>query len=213
MFIDSLHTEKTRETYASSLKSYLLFRKLTSVDGLLSEDPRIAQNSIIDYIIMLKEKELSWQTRTTRFAGIKHFYDMNNITLNWKKITKFIGQKQRTVEDRAYTKEEVERMLEKCDERKRVLILLLASTSMRIGALSDLKLKHLTKMKHDLYQITVYASTTSQYTTFCTLECAKAIDDYIDYRKRCGEKVIPESPVIREQFNKNDQFRAVKAGI
>ena len=36
---------------------------------------------------------------------------MNGITLNWKKINHFIGEKERTIQDRAYTKEEIRRML------------------------------------------------------------------------------------------------------
>ena len=37
---------------------------------------------------------------------------MNDITLNWKKINRFIGEKARTIQDRAYTKEEIRRMLD-----------------------------------------------------------------------------------------------------
>jgi hypothetical protein len=45
---------------------------------------------------------------------------------------------------------------------------------------------------------------------FCTPECAKAIDDYLDYRRRCSEKLTPESPLIREQFDRSDPFRSVR---
>lgn len=46
-------------------------------------------------------------------AALKHFYEMNDITLNnWKKINRFIGEKARTIQDRAYTKEEIRRMLD-----------------------------------------------------------------------------------------------------
>ena len=97
-----------------------------------------------------------------RAAALKHFYEMNDIILNWKKINRFIGEKTRTVKDRAYTKEEIRKMLDKCDERKRVMILLLASTGIRIGALPLLKFRHLAKVKHDIYQFVVYEGTSSQ---------------------------------------------------
>jgi integrase len=146
-----------------------------------------------------------------RAAALKHFYEMNDIVLNWKKINRFVGEKMRTVKDRPYTREEIRKMLDKCDERKRVMILLLASTGIRIGALPLLKFRHLTKeVKHDIYQIIVYEGTSSQYATFCTPECARAIDEYKEYRIRYGEKLTPESPLIREQFHKNDQFRSVR---
>ena len=207
LFIESCRTAKTRETYSSSLKSYMLYRNLFSVELLVVEDPMAAQPQIIEYIGWLREKGLSWQTCVIRAAALKHFYEMNDIVLNWKKINRFIGEKARTVKDRAYTKEEIKKMLDKCDERKRVMILLLASTGVRIGALPMLKFRHLAKeVKHDLYQVTVYEGTSSQYATFCTPECTRAIDDYKEYRIRYGETLTPESPLIREQFDKNDQF-------
>jgi hypothetical protein len=53
-----------------------------------------------------------WQTCVIRAAALKHFYEMSDITLNWKKINRFIGEKARTIQDRAYTKEEIRRMLD-----------------------------------------------------------------------------------------------------
>jgi hypothetical protein len=58
------------------------------------------------------KNSLSWQTCVIRAAKLKHFYEMNDITLNWKKINHFIGEKARTIRDRAYTKEEIRRMLD-----------------------------------------------------------------------------------------------------
>jgi integrase len=212
LFIDSCRSEKTKETYDSSLRAYMLFRKISSVEPLLSEDTKQAQSKVIEFICVQKRNGLSWQTLVIRAAALKHFYEMNDMTLNWKKINRFIGEKARTIQDRAYTKEEIRRMLDKCDERKRVMILLLASTGMRIGALPQLKIKHLARvLDGSMYQISVYDGTPSHYMTFCTPECAKAIDDYLDYRRRCGERLTPESPLIREQFDRNDPFRSVKA--
>jgi hypothetical protein len=118
LFIESCRTAKTRETYSSSLKSYMLYRNLFSVELLVVEDPKTAQSQIIEYIRWLREKGLSWQTCVIRAAALKHFYEMNDIVLNWKKINRFVGEKTRTVKDRAYTKEEIRKMLDKCDERK-----------------------------------------------------------------------------------------------
>jgi hypothetical protein len=71
--------------------------------------------------------------------------------------------------DRAYTAEEIQRLLTKAD---------------------------------NLYQIVVYANLTNEeYYTFTTPEAAAAIDSYLAYRERYGEKLTPKSPLIREQFN------------
>ena len=70
---------------------------------------------------------------------------------------------------------------------------------MRIGAIPDLKLKHVSGNK-----ITVYENTREEYYTFITGECRQVLDAYLDYRTRSGEKLNPESPLIRKQFDIND---------
>ncbi len=47
-----------------------------------------------------------------------------------------------------------------------------------------------------LYKVQVYARTRDKYYTFFTPECAKAIQEYLDYRKRC-EEIRDESPLFR----------------
>jgi hypothetical protein len=60
-----------------------------------------------------------------------------------------------------------------------------------------------------------YESTSDEYYTFTTRECANTgIDNYLEYRKRSGENIHfnqnmnrwePENtPLIREQFDIND---------
>jgi hypothetical protein len=63
--------------------------------------------------------------------------------------------------------------------------------------------------QYNLYKIQVYArSKHDKYYTFCTPECAKAIDTYLDYRKSFGEDISKRSsPLIREQFNIDDKIR------
>ncbi len=73
---------------------------------------------------------------------------------------------------------------------------------MRIGALPHLALGHLER-RGELYKISVYKGQKGkgQYYTFCTPEAAKAIDTYLEFRKRCGEKIEPSSPLFRKEFD------------
>jgi hypothetical protein len=82
-----------------------------------------------------------------------------------------------------------------CDERGKVIVLLMASTRMRVGALPELKLKHLKRFNIDnnifIYQIQIYASSKKYtYKTYCTPECAQAIDKYLEYRKRIDKSIF-----------------------
>jgi hypothetical protein len=74
----------------------------------------------------------------------------------------------------------------------------MASTGMRVGALPELKLKHIKRCRIDnnnhIYQIQVYASSKKyKHTTFCTPECAQAIDNYLQYRKRIDKSIYFDS--------------------
>jgi integrase len=88
----------------------------------------------------------------------------------------------------------------------------MASTGMRIGAIAHLRIADLTKIDdYHLYKIKVYSNSSSKdrYYTFCTPECAKTIDSYLQYRQRFGETIRPSASLIREQFNTrtHDPFR------
>jgi hypothetical protein len=97
-----------------------------------------------------------------------------------------------------------------------MIILLLASTGCRVGALPSLTLRNLTKIPdYGLYKITFYEDTNNEYYTFTTRETAQTgIDNYLLYRKRMGENISfnektqrwePDNvPLIRRQFDVND---------
>jgi integrase len=96
-------------------------------------------------------------------------------------------------------------MLEVCDERVKALILLLASTGVRIRAIVDLKLEDLISIpNHDIYRIKVYSDSKQSYFVFITPEASKAINTYLSYRERYGEKLTLRSPLFRDQFDRND---------
>ncbi|HEY9387519.1 MAG TPA: hypothetical protein VIP70_10800 [Nitrososphaeraceae archaeon] len=65
---------------------------------------------------------------------------MNDVVLNWKKLKKFVGKAngKRTL-DRPYTHKENKQLLDRADPRMRVVILLMVSGGLRIGAIPDLR--------------------------------------------------------------------------
>ena len=122
-----------------------------------------------------------------------------------RRLGKFLGESERKNTDRGYTHEEIKKILDVADLRMKSVILLLASTGMRIGAITDLKLKHLEEInKEKIYKITVYEKSKEEYYTFCSHECYSIINSYLDYRKKSGEILDNESYLIREQFDIND---------
>ena len=58
-----------------------------------------------------------------------------------------------------------------------------------------------------------YIPSQESHVTFrsCTPECRKSIEDYLDFRRRWGERITEESPLFRVDFNpQTDKSNAVK---
>ena len=127
---------------------------------------------------------------------------MNDVQLNWEKIHSFKGEEEKRAEDRPYNHSEILTMLQKTTPRNRCIILLMCSVGLRVGSLSSLRVKVLeSKDKYNIYKVNVYAgSKKSSYFSFCTPECRKEIDSYLEWRKRLGEHIKPESPLFRTEF-------------
>jgi integrase len=82
---------------------------------------------------------------------------MNDITLNRRKISRFLGKQSMKVErGKSYSKEQIVKILTVCEERTRAIVLLLASTGLRVGAIPELKRKHFTPLENDISMISIY---------------------------------------------------------
>ena len=122
-----------------------------------------------------------------------------------------MGENERVVADRAYSKTEIRKLLSAADIRGKVIVLLLCSTGMRIGGLVSLTLGNLRKLdEYGVYEIKVYEKSRFSYTCYCTPECATSIDSYLEYRKIRGENLNPSAPLLRGQFDRNDDRPIMK---
>jgi hypothetical protein len=226
-FVNSIKSKVTKMDYTYRLKYFINFLNVKSYSELVeNKDKKTIENDIINYLIYLrKDRGLSYSSASQYLEPIKKFYYVNSdYDFKWKLIKNYLGDDDDTdgdinnnnndevFEDRPYTKQEIQTMLKTAtDIRVKIIILLMSSSGMRMGAIPLLRLRNLKKIeKYNLYQINVYEkSKKSNYKTFCTPECASIIDTYLQYRKRCGEEEDwkPEAPLIREQFNPSDSFK------
>ena len=83
--------------------------------------------------------------------------------------------------------------------------MILSSTGIRIGALRTLRVGDLEKID-EIYKVRVYAGDKEEYITFTTIECAKEIDAYLDFRKRHGEKITDDSFLVVKKFDVNTKL-------
>lgn len=95
---------------------------------------------------------------------------MNDILLNWKKISRFF-EVTLDYEIRGYTHEEISRLLSSSNVKHRALILTLASTGMRREAHAQLKTSDIEYLEqYQLYKIKIYRKTQSEQICFTTPE-------------------------------------------
>lgn len=208
-FVSGIRSVETREIYVMHLRKFLSWLKLDSPDDLLKQDSKLIQEQLRDNLLELKAQGLSYSSRKSRYSAMKKFLESNEITLNWKKIAASLGEELRVAEDRPYTTDEIQTLVDKADLRLKVVILLMASSGVRIGAIPGITRRHLTWIEDfELYSIKVYARSREEYTTFCTPECAKYINEYFELRGRYGETLNDNSPLIREQFNRQDMTKS-----
>jgi integrase len=203
-FSQTCRSPQTRHGYTVALHYFMDYLKTphTEYDKLLDKDPKLIQMDICDYVLHLKEKQLSAATVSMYLAAVRKFYDMNDIGLHWKKIHSFKDEPNKRVEDRPYTHSEIATLIKDASRRNRAIILLMASAGLRVGAIPSLRFKDLEPIdKYGIYKITVYARTRQRHFTFCTPEARGYIEHYLDHRSKWGERILEDSPLFRTDWN------------
>ncbi|MGB8132578.1 MAG: hypothetical protein WCE99_00165 [Nitrososphaeraceae archaeon] len=72
------------------MKKYMEFVGAKKVE-LIRQDPKIIEQQIIDFMVSLQG--LSRATNSLRMAAVVAPYSINDITLNRKRLSKFLGPK------------------------------------------------------------------------------------------------------------------------
>ena len=199
LFLNTIKSPETKSNYELLFQKYMDY--VSSDDLFFDNNPRLIEKKIIEFILSLREQGKSCSAIRNYLTPIKSFYKINDVVLNDGKILKFLPEQLKVGNDRAYTHEEISKLLEIADERMRAVILLLSSSGIRIGAIPNLRLGNLQDSK-----LIVYEGTREQYLTFITPECRKAIDNYLEMRSRYGEIINEKSYLIREQFDIRDKL-------
>ena len=202
-FINSLDSEDTRKSYRHSLDYFMKFLKVETYEQLLNYEHAKLEGIVRDFIIYLKQdKKASPATISLRLAALTHFYEMNDISLRWKKLKKFKSKFRNVVEDQPYTRDQIKKLVGAAPLRDKAMILLMASSGIRRGAITFLRLKDMERIdKYNLLKFRIYKNEQESYTTYCTPECAEIIDQYMRWRERLGEKFTPNTPLFRLSFD------------
>jgi hypothetical protein len=95
-FIDAIHSPQTKIGYNNALKRYMNHFKMTDVDNLLlNSNSKAIEAQIIDYIMSLRQDGISYSTIRFLIAPIFTFYQLNDVVLNRKKVSRYMGEFKR----------------------------------------------------------------------------------------------------------------------
>lgn len=201
-----LKKAKSPRTYSNWKQSlYKFFR----VINIIPDDfIRLSKNEIEDhieaYVDQLKETAKKEGTNTnsipTYVNPLVSFLTFNRVDgmhEAWKRIKSNFPEKRRST-DGKYNELQLQRLYQFADIREKAVLGFMMS-GMRVGGIKDLKSKHLRAIE-DWGAVVVYADSMQEYHAFVTPQGYKDIGDYLEYRKRNGETITPESPLIRNEF-------------
>jgi len=225
LFLDSIRSEKTKKLYLSFLDKFLEVLPSEIFETHLNESPstnqkektnqfiRIAKNDIKitkqiihayvrELKVMAENKEFYPSQIGNRLKPIKSLFEVNEIDFSWKLINKSIPRIGKS-QDRAYTREELQTLMNKSgDITNKVIILLFSSAGFRVEAWdyftwSDVKFFYTEEKEPKGLAIRVYKGDAEEYWTHGTPEAQKMLSLYREnWKVRFGKYPEPDDPLL-----------------
>jgi integrase len=224
-FMYALRAEETKRQYPKRLQTFLdylqipggtveikcnLFHKYIEEKGNHWLEGELLRFFTLQNL-RAERKEISTETIKNYLKPIKLFCEMNGIIINWKIISKGIKRGDRCSSDRPPSREEIQKLLEYPDRRIKPIVLVMVSSGIRVGSWDYLRWKDIIPIqKNDstvvAAKITAYnTKTNKKYFSFISLEAYNALKDWMDFRQSFGEKITPESWLMRNLWQIKSQ--------
>ena len=144
---------------------------------------------------------------------------MNDIVINWKKISKGIPAEKSHADDRIPTLNEITRLLEHPDRRTKPIVYTMLSSGIRVGSWDHLKWKHVVPLERNnvIIGAKLIVKNTKirnrEYMSFITPEAYFSLKDWMDFRKLHGEEITGESWLMRDTWQKIDRNHGHRIGL
>jgi integrase len=211
IFNAAIKSSVTRDVYERRLLNFLNHMEMTPGEfvALAKDDPSGAEKKIIAFALELEKRheraEIAAGTVHNCVKCVRLLLEMNDIYLNWKKISRILPKVRRYALDRIPTTEEISEILDASDIRGKALTLVLVSSGIREGAIETLHVGDYTPIRSDgqtvAGRLVVYAGHPEQYVALVTFEACVALDKYLEFRKGNNENITNTSPLFRDTFD------------
>ena len=202
LFYSAIKSEKTKQKYNEYLEDFRSYFIIKNHDKLSQIEPKKLQEMIEDYVMYYKSKNKSASLISGKMSALRLFFSMNDVIINWDKIRKMIPEKSKPAGDMPYSTEQVQVLLKNTTNLEyKALIHFLSASGVRVGCFEELKIKDLTDMPNGCKCIKVYSDTRHEYYTFIHHEAVEALNEYLESRKKNGEKITDDSWVFCSPFD------------
>ena len=234
-FLDGIRSQETARKYKNALHAFLKLvpnqvytdalgeipdertpEKLSEFFVKLSQkQPELATNIIAAFIKeerkLVERKEMSSQTLPNHIKPIKVLLDSNGVPIHWKTLYKLMPKRESATKDRAYTKEEIQKMLKiSNDITDHVILLMSSSAGFRVEAWDYFTWDDVVFFRDDYEEnddnnkqfkgaaLRIYKGDPEEYWTFITPEACNALDIYREkWKSDVGRYPHPHDPLIR----------------
>jgi len=198
-FIHDLRSDATKNNYTRTLDQFISWtqtlerkNRFNSYSELSKTTKEKIQPLLESYIHFLSDEK--YPNSVPKYLdGVKNFLSHHNIDYNNRRLRNKYPKKKKPAGSEAYTLKQVQKLVEYAgSKRNKALILCIASSGIREGGITELKLKNIIDVE-DCKLLVIYENEEEEYVTFMTPEASKAFDEYLDERKSHGEKFTDES--------------------
>lgn len=136
-----------------------------------------------------------------RLSAIDKFLTVNDKEYKKRKLRIFLPEKVKPGGSKAWNTVHIQKMLAYADsKRSKALIHFLSASGVRVGAIEELKWKHIEGMPDGCYSVVIYPQSNHEYISFLHSEARKALDEYTEERRKSGEQVDRESYVFSTRW-------------
>ena len=228
LFLDSIRHPSTKRRYKNLLFTFLKLipdqiysdslgkipkdrqaeTLAESFVSLAKKNMNLASDVIAAYIKEDKKRvekgEISSQTLPNHIKPIRALLDANRIPIHWKSLNKLMPRRESKSQDRAYTREELQKMLDVSNDiTDKVIILLFSSAGFRLEAWDYFTWKDVIFFKNNdgTYKgaaLLIYRGDPESYCSFITPEACKALDLYREnWKADIGSYPKPDDPLVK----------------
>jgi len=198
-FVHDLKSEATKNNYARTLDQFISWTQTLEIKNqfksysALSKTTTVKIQPLLESYIQFLSDEKYPNSVPKYLDGVKAFLSHHNIDYNNRRLRKKFPKKKKPAGNEAYTLEQIQKLVDNAgSKRNKSLILCIASSGIREGGISELKLGNIIDVE-DCKLLVVYENEEEEYVTFMAPEASKAFEEYLEERRSHGEKLTDES--------------------